>query len=755
MGSNKEQFETMRALLLPVLFGVQIVCGSEPIVNMNGDYLISNPDPSAPSGWSSSYSKFDDVEFFDVYSPPISTTYGQVFWTMMDPVPLDPDLVTRFKGKTMALVGYETDQVMRTPEGDVPVPITWAYNHHFVAYMSGAYSQLQQLQGEELTNPGMANHGAEATYMTLMREDLDDPAPNSEVPTSQMISEGNGGEFRMSYHGYPRGMAQLIDSPTTFHIQPMQIDTKNRHYNGSDFKPDLLPKASAAPPNATYSGLLECPCTDRIVKKVDVEYTTQSQGSCATNVGNATECFIAASKVENGQVDGNSTVSSTSLPSDCSMVKYENGTTIAFFNEVASSEAACGGGEMFTGSYEATPALTKTLVRLNAKVAGGEASISISGPSTVWFSVAFGSNNFAMADKPWTLVVDGKGNVEERKLGDHDPGTVLSSSIKVTSNTVVNGVRTVVMTREFKGKTSDHFTFESTSSEISIITASGTGPNYAYHGPKQRTGGKLQLSGVDVPTCVCNAGVKGSINGIPFHKDCKPRPGGDLLQQKNPTCWVETYQGGLQCCHHDTILLDKEQTPPEEKLTYHLKFRFYFQPYTPEPPSHRNLLRMWHQTEENSGEYDVVGCPPGTPPSMCTYQITSHFTVEEMVQDCDLRKAPTCWGNTTAYDGINLIYAAGHCHAPSCLSMELYNADTGMLLCRHDPVYGKTHQVHDELGFVAIPPCLWGEPEEGLSPPTFLHFNTNLTSIKRNNNTNTHYGEMAMWQMRGVMVNSH
>ena len=51
----------------------------------------------------------------------------------------------------------------------------------------------------------------------------------------------------------------------------------------------------------------------------------------------------------------------------------------------------------------------------------------------------------------------------------------------------------------------------------------------------------------------------------------------------------------MQCCHHDTILLDKDQTPPEEKLTYHLKFRFYFQPYTAEPPSHRNLLRMWHQ----------------------------------------------------------------------------------------------------------------------------------------------------------------
>ena len=42
------------------------------------------------------------------------------------------------------------------------------------------------------------------------------------------VSEGNGGEYRKSYHGYPAGFAQLIESPTHFHIQPMQIDTKVR-----------------------------------------------------------------------------------------------------------------------------------------------------------------------------------------------------------------------------------------------------------------------------------------------------------------------------------------------------------------------------------------------------------------------------------------------------------------------------------------------------------------------------------------------
>ena len=37
--------------------------------------------------------------------------YGEVYWTMMDAVPIDPDLVARFKDKTMAIVGYESDQV--------------------------------------------------------------------------------------------------------------------------------------------------------------------------------------------------------------------------------------------------------------------------------------------------------------------------------------------------------------------------------------------------------------------------------------------------------------------------------------------------------------------------------------------------------------------------------------------------------------------------------------------------------------------
>ena len=77
--------------------------------NMNGQYLLSNSHPNGK--WDSSYNKFDDIEYIDVYSPEISTKYGEVYWTMMDPVPLDKDVVDKFSGKIMAVIGYETDQV--------------------------------------------------------------------------------------------------------------------------------------------------------------------------------------------------------------------------------------------------------------------------------------------------------------------------------------------------------------------------------------------------------------------------------------------------------------------------------------------------------------------------------------------------------------------------------------------------------------------------------------------------------------------
>lgn len=229
----------------------------------------------------------------------------------------------------------------------------------------------------------------------------------------------------------------------------------------------------------------------------------------------------------------------------------------------------------------------------------------------------------------------------------------------------------------------------------------------------------------------------------------------DLAFQHNPTCSVQTYVGGLTCCRHLNFLLDQDQTSPQDVQEYHLKFRFYFQEYI--SGQQLGLVRLYHQTEAFAGEYDIVTCDAGTPPEQCVQTITSRWTVQSMMNPCDTHGGDGwCTGvdsaNPKRTQGIQLIYAGPHCHAPACISMELYNANTGKLLCGMYPEYGQGTVLYDEKGYLALPPCLWGNPSDGLMPPVLLSLDTELLSIKRNNNTYGHYGEMASWQMRGIVV---
>jgi len=102
-----------------------------------------------------------------------------------------------------------------------------------------------------------------------------------------------------------------------------------------------------------------------------------------------------------------------------------------------------------------------------------------------------------------------------------------------------------------------------------------------------------------------------------------------------------------------------------------------------------------------------------------------------------------------------LTYAAFHCHAPACMKGELWNMDTGELVCRNTPVYGDgdgTDPMNEKGYVVGIPPCVWGNADEGLPPPPVLDLDTNLLSVKHCNSTNAHWGVMALWQMRAAYL---
>ena len=90
------------------------------------------------------------------------------------------------------------------------------------------------------------------------------------------------------------------------------------------------------------------------------------------------------------------------------------------------------------GSFTSDPSETSITIDLDVTVQNGRVTITLSEPNGKWFSVGIGSLGFATSNQPYTIVVDETGNVSERKLGDHNPGTLLESSLTVISNTVVD-----------------------------------------------------------------------------------------------------------------------------------------------------------------------------------------------------------------------------------------------------------------------------------------------------------------------------
>ena len=692
--------------------------------NMNGDvYDISNRDIFSDIKFPTIYNKINSsYEYFDVYSHPITSRYADVYWTMMPPVDLPTNITNRFNNKIMAVVGYESDMVF---SDGTRVPITWAYNHHYLAYLRSDKSNLYKVNSRNIDDKGQFNHG----YHRLWKVN------SSYEMSSLFFSEANGGEFRQSFHGYPRNYAQLIKSPKYFDLQPMQIDTRNRdprYINQTKFVAGILPKSSAAPKGACYSGLLECPCTTRIHKKINYDYDLSVTENCYNSILNKTTC-LNQSKIFGGLYTGEVyVIENKSLPYGCFYNKNSLGETTNVYINKLDTKVKCGSN---TGNYFGKIDLDHTTnISVELNLTDKFVTITLEGSSENWFGIAF--NAHTMADLPYSIIVDGYGNVTERKLGNHDGGRLLKPTIKVLSNFVENNLRKVKLTRSREETNTDYYTFSKNKANIPLLLAVGSTPIFGYH--KVRGTNNLYLNSIQGTTCICNDGKGGSINGLGFSKNCRGEPFGDLIRQHNPTCFIETYQGGLSCCHHKNILLDADQEQPSDEMTYQLKFRFWFQEYY----GQKQMERFYYQTEAYSGEYDVPQCSPGTPPEDCIHSITAHFQGKDMINNNLIKNSK----------GFQLIYLAPHCHAATCIDMELYNADTGDLICRVVGDMGKgSNSTYDEKGYIKLNPCLFGN-DQGLLKPVLYRWDSNFTSIKRANNTYTHYGEMASWQMRGIII---
>ena len=216
-----------------------------------------------------------------------------------------------------------------------------------------------------------------------------------------------------------------------------------------------------------------------------------------------------------------------------------------------------------------------------------------------------------------------------------------------------------------------------------------------------------------------------------------------MLADKNPTCDVRTYVGGLQVCKHMWTLLDSDQPQPwpDQPLVYYQKYRFYFQPYAPKRHVIVNPRAVW-AIGAFIGEYDVPQCKAGTATKDCTHTIWGVVKLPASKQP-----APP----------LHIAAAHFHCHAPTCLAMEIWNNVTGELICRQKPVYGGTGMIadhkFDEPGYIAQPPCLWGSADQGLEPMPLASGET-FTIKAITNSTSGHHGEMAFPEIALVPWNT-
>ena len=108
-------------------------------------------------------------------------------------------------------------------------------------------------------------------------------------------------------HTHPKKIAALFHVMSSLHgwpqaIEPMQIDTWNRDGSmakpGMPFNPGPFPASAQGPrsgPDAVYSSLLECPCTDRITRTLSNAGGCRARvaGTCAVAVADAESCRAA------------------------------------------------------------------------------------------------------------------------------------------------------------------------------------------------------------------------------------------------------------------------------------------------------------------------------------------------------------------------------------------------------------------------------------------------------------------------------
>lgn len=144
-------------------------------------------------------------------------------------------------------------------------------------------------------------------------------------------------------------------------------------------------------------------------------------------------------------------------------------------------------------------------VDVTVDVAQNEVTIVFTGTNNQWFGFGFGGTQMF---NRYSVITTGAGAISERKLGNHNSGTTLISSLTSINTTVSGSIRTVTIKRPIAGMNSNYFSFPTSPSSFIMIWAKGNGMNLSNHGGGNRGSGMLTLSN----SCVASVNQLPSLN---------------------------------------------------------------------------------------------------------------------------------------------------------------------------------------------------------------------------------------------------
>ena len=723
-------------------------------------------------------------EYFEVLGPLETSRYSEVVWRLqMSQLPAD--IVARYDNRVMAVTGYEVDIVRARADGsEESVPCSQQYNHHFTGFMHGkaatmvvAAQDLTPAQAAADMAKGFLSHGK-----PLPRWSVAPHLPVGDAAAACSFTAGGGGDTSTLWLNPTNGVSvNITASPTApntwtadcvgpagWRNATIVLGSDGRTATISD--PTGVSDTTGVFATSTNTGAPPCSAID-----------WGSGGDWggdwflpAYAPGKSTVPSIQAYSEGNGNEHRRSFHGYAAGVAQliASPTFFQNSAMIINGNKNLAPDAGAPGvvsllqprkalaprsyGTAYNGLFEC-PCTSRKPKQLEAYARVGAGSAAAADPT--------GRVPCAgMAAAVVETATECAAGAAQQKVG----AAVVGALAVVNDSSIVYGC--------FLAAGEQQLYFNNYSLPM--------GPGQGVLGAAAAAAAAAPVRDAAAPppsaaiTQVCrDVSVNaGTINKGHFDPSvCAPFPTSELVEQGNSVCNISAYGGGLKCCQGGSFLLDAEQEVPPANDTWRLKYRFYHEDATVEEddstamaPSHRNVYRVWWSTEATNNEYDVpksqAACDDAaTPAELCVHTIRSQFHGADMLSlgsGCMVHGDPNGCINASLIaerDGghFDLLYAGAHCHSPACISVELWNNDTGELLCRNAPTYGNgSSAVHDEVGFaVGIPPCVWGSAEEGLQSPPRLHLTSNLTTIKHANNTHGHWGVMALWQMRAAYIN--